>query len=81
MVVNNLKNLWIENNCIKKLRVWRGLTRQELADIIGVHINTLANIENKTRRRFESDLIKKIAKALNVKQDMLFENMNKWTNM
>lgn len=61
---------------LKQLRALRNMARQELADKVGVHYNTIMFYENDVNnlRRAEYEVVEKIAKALNVKMDNIFLN-------
>ncbi len=59
-------------NCIRKLRIWRGLLIRELAEKVDIDYQLLGRIE-KNERTIEKSLISKIAKVLDVSKSMLFE--------
>ena len=55
------------------LRKDKGFTQQEMADMIGIHVNSLKKYETKQAQP-SLDVLKKIALALNVSTDfLLFE--------
>lgn len=63
---------------LKQLRVLRSLSRQELADKIGVHYNTIMKYENDVNalRQAEYQVVESIAIALGVNTDNIFLNAN-----
>lgn len=63
---------------LKQLRVLRNVSRQELADAVGVHYNTIMFYERDINnlRKAEYDIVEKIAEALEVKIDNIFLNAN-----
>lgn len=63
---------------IKQLRALKSLSRQQLADEVGVHYNTIMFYENDVNklRQAEYETIEKIAKALGVEIGNIFLNAN-----
>lgn len=63
---------------LKQLRTLRNMSRQQLADAIGVHYNTIMFYENDVNklRQAEYEIVEKIAKTLEVKIDNIFLNAN-----
>lgn len=65
---------------LKQLRALRNMTRQELADAVGVHYNTIMFYENDVNklRQAEYEVVEKIAEVLEVKIDNIFLNANQF---
>lgn len=63
---------------LKQLRALKSMSRQQLADKVGVHYNTIMFYENDVNklRQAEYETIEKIARALNVEIDNIFLNAN-----
>ena len=57
---------------IKKYRQMRGLTQNELANMIPYSYATITSIEGNYRNNFSLAVISSIAKALNIKTYLLF---------
>ncbi|MGT2682957.1 helix-turn-helix domain-containing protein [Streptococcus porci] len=60
---------------LKALRVNTGLTAKEVADIIGIHQQTLLKYENDSSR-IRADLLAKLAAFYKVEQDDIFLGTN-----
>lgn len=56
---------------IKKARLERGLTQQELGDIVGVQKSAIAKYENGRVVNIKRSTLQKIAKALNIRPSEL----------
>lgn len=63
---------------LKQLRVLKDMTRQELADEVGVHYNTIMFYENDVNklRQAEYETVEKLANVLGVEIDNIFLNAN-----
>lgn len=63
---------------LKQLRALKSMSRQQLADKVGVHYNTIMFYENDVNklRQAEYETIEKIADALGVEIDNIFLNAN-----
>lgn len=59
---------------IKKARLERGLTQQELGDIVGVQKSAIAKYENGRVVNIKRSTLQKIAKALNIRPSELIFN-------
>ena len=59
---------------IKKARLERGLTQQELGDIVGVQKSAIAKYENGRVVNIKRSTLQKIAKALNIRPSELVFN-------
>ena len=59
---------------IKKARLERGLTQQELGDIVGVQKSAIAKYENGRVVNIKRSTLQKIAKALNIRPSELLFN-------
>lgn len=57
---------------IKKYRIMRGLTQNDLANLIPYSYSTITSIEGNYRNNFSLAVIGSIAKALNIKMYLLF---------
>lgn len=57
----------------EKIRKERGISRQRLSELSGVPYRTLDNYEKKINRLDSVAILKKVANALDVKIDDLFE--------
>ena len=57
---------------LKSIRVEKGMTTYELADITGIPQSTISKMEN-GKRKIETDSIKLLAKALNVPISSFFD--------
>lgn len=66
----NNENKIIKNN-IRKYRIWKTLTREQLSEIIGIATNTLYSIEMKNSYP-KYQVREKFCKYFNVSQDQLF---------
>lgn len=70
----------IENHkyTLKQLRALKSISRQQLADEVGVHYNTIMFYENDVNklRQAEYETIEKIADVLGVEIDNIFLNAN-----
>ena len=63
---------------IKKARLERGLTQQELGDIVGVQKSAIAKYENGRVVNIKRSTLQKIAKALNIRpSELLFTDTPK----
>lgn len=63
---------------IKKARLERGLTQQELGDIVGVQKSAIAKYENGRVVNIKRSTLQKIAKALNIRpSELLFADTPK----
>ncbi len=60
---------------LRALRVNIGLTAKEVADVVGVHQQTLLKYENDSSR-IRTDLLAKLAEFYNVDQDNIFLGTN-----
>lgn len=59
---------------IRKYRIEAGLTQQDLADLVGLSMNYIAQIESKrSQKYFTIDVVGKIADALKISMAQLFE--------
>lgn len=70
------KNCCVDNNKIKELRIKRNLNRFELADMCGVHEQTLWRIEAIPSQPTQICELLKIAEALDVPITELLKNKN-----
>lgn len=52
---------------IRKARIEKGLTQQELAHLAGVSMPTIVRLENNSDSQFHSQTLKRVSKALNIK--------------
>lgn len=59
---------------IKKARIERGLTQQELGDIVGVQKSAIAKYENGRVVNIKRSTLQKIASALNIRPSELIFN-------
>ena len=59
---------------IKKARLERGMTQQELGDIVGVQKSAIAKYENGRVVNIKRSTLQKIAKALNIRPSELIFN-------
>lgn len=59
---------------IKKARIERGLTQQELGDLVGVQKSAIAKYENGRVVNIKRSTLQKIAKALNIRPSELIFN-------
>nr|WP_278678625.1 helix-turn-helix transcriptional regulator [Clostridium paraputrificum] len=59
---------------IKKIRLERNFTIQQLSELANVGKATISQIENGNRRSLRSETVEKIAYALNVTTDDLFSS-------
>lgn len=59
---------------IKKARIERGLTQQELGDIVGVQKSAIAKYENGRVVNIKRSTLQKIAKALSIRPSELIFN-------
>lgn len=65
---------------IKKARLERGLTQQELGDIVGVQKSAIAKYENGRVVNIKRSTLQKIAKALNIRpSELIFDESPKDT--
>lgn len=65
---------------IKKARLERGLTQQELGDIVGVQKSAIAKYENGRVVNIKRSTLQKIAKALSIRpSDLIFIDSPKET--
>ena len=65
---------------IKKARLERGLTQQELGDIVGVQKSAIAKYENGRVVNIKRSTLQKIASALNIRpSELLFNESPKET--
>lgn len=64
----------IKKNCIRKWRVYRGLTRAELAKKAGFSNSTLTLMELQKIKKFNIQKFNKIAKVLKVDVKQLIES-------
>lgn len=65
---------------IKKARLERGLTQQELGDIVGVQKSAIAKYENGRVINIKRSTLQKIAKALNIRpSELIFDESPKDT--
>ena len=65
---------------IKKARLERGLTQQELGDIVGVQKSAIAKYENGRVVNIKRSTLQKIAKALNIRpSELIFDESPKAT--
>ena len=65
---------------IKKARLERGLTQQELGDIVGVQKSAIAKYENGRVVNIKRSTLQKITKALNIRpSELLFSESPKDT--
>jgi len=69
----------IKKNCIRKWRVYRGLTREELAEKAGFSNSTLALMELQKIKKFNIKKFQQIAKVLKVDIEQLIENESEET--
>lgn len=59
---------------IKKARLERGLTQQELGDLVGVQKSAIAKYENGRVVNIKRSTLQKIAKALNIRpSELIFD--------
>jgi DNA-binding XRE family transcriptional regulator len=59
-----------KNKTLKRLRLEKNLTQQELGDMCGVHFSTICHIEDGTRQPSLKVFVE-ICKALSVSSDLL----------
>ena len=65
---------------IKKARLERGMTQQELGDIVGVQKSAIAKYENGRVVNIKRSTLQKIAKALEMRpSELMFEESSKET--
>lgn len=63
---------------IKKARLERGMTQQELGDIVGVQKSAIAKYENGRVVNIKRSTLQKIAKALNIRpSELIFDESPK----
>ena len=63
---------------IKRARLERGLTQQELGDIVGVQKSAIAKYENGRVVNIKRSTLQKIAKALNIRpSELIFDESPK----
>lgn len=75
--MSNEKNvLGNQKYTLKQLRALKSMSRQQLADKVGVHYNTIMFYENDVNklRQAEYETIEKIADALDVEINNIFLN-------
>ena len=69
----------MDNNKIGKYiasrRKEKGLTQQQLADLIGYNEGTIANIENNSYQTFSIEFIYMISKKLNIPLQNFFKDI------
>lgn len=65
----------MEKISLKAARINAGMSQAELADILGVHRNTIASLE-KEPEKMTIKLAKKICEVLDVDIDHIFFNSN-----
>lgn len=58
-----------------KIRKEKGLTQQQLADLIGYNEGTIANIENNSYQTFSIEFIYMISKKLNIPLQNFFKDI------
>ena len=59
-------------NKIKILRIEKGITMVELAELSGVSVGYICHLENGTRKNPSFEIMKRIAKALNTDISEIF---------
>jgi repressor LexA len=64
----------VPENRVRRLRKERGLTLEQLGDMVGVHFTTIAKIE-RSQRRLSGALLHNLAQALAVDPSELVENV------
>lgn len=60
---------------LRKIRKEKGLTQQQLADLIGYNEGTIANIENNSYQTFSIEFIYMISKKLNIPLQNFFKDI------
>ena len=60
---------------LRKIRKEKGLTQQQLADLIGYNGGTIANIENNSYQTFSIEFIYMISKKLNIPLQNFFKDI------
>lgn len=63
-------------NNIRKLREYKGISAEAIANELGVSQSVIVRLENEGKKLVHSELLKKVAKVLNVNENLLFTEYN-----
>lgn len=61
---------------IRRIRKEHNLTQNQLADKIGYNDGTISNVENNSYQTFSLEFLYVISKALDIKMDEFFKNID-----
>lgn len=63
-------------NNIRKLREYKGMSAETIANELGVSQSVIVRLENEGKKLVHSELLKKVAKILDVNESLLFTEYN-----